>query len=147
MSSDYYLKNREAIIAKNIAHVTNMTPERRAQYKAYQHQYKISITPEQRAARRAYNKAYNARKTEEQKEKDRANWREWKTTWSERHLEARRVTAKKWNDARPEYLKARNQKRRALQRGAPGSYTQQEWRDLLDACGHACAKCGLKGQR
>lgn len=139
-----YQAKRNEINERNKAWVQNMDPERKKIYKDYQHQYKISITPEQRAARRAYNKAYSARKTEEQKEKQRERWREWKKTWSERHLEARRVTSNKWSAARPEYLRARNQNRRAMRKNAGGSFTRQEWLDLLAVCGHTCLKCGRK---
>lgn len=46
-----------------------------------------------------------------------------------------------------EKAKARWARRRASKSGAKGSWTYEEWLDLLDAYGHTCAYCGVKDSK
>ena len=100
-------------------------------------------------------------------EKRRAYGREWMRQnaakareamrrWRERHPEAHRAenaayyarNAERINDriakyhrANPAIVRAKSQKHRALRTGAEGSFTPQEWKDLVVAHDGRCAYC------
>lgn len=53
------------------------------------------------------------------------------------------AASKKWRKAHPDKQSALANKRRALQRGAEGSYTADQWTRLKEFHGNVCLCCGV----
>ena len=88
-------------------------------------------------------------------EKVKANHRRWRSkdenkkkvsaitsAWRNNNLERERELGRKWRLDHPVESIARNHRRRALARNAPGKYTAQEWKELVDIYERKCLCCG-----
>lgn len=59
------------------------------------------------------------------------------------HPEKRRAARAKWVKANPDKVRAKNQRRRAKKRNAPGTFTAEDWKAKLAYYGYKCRYCGI----
>lgn len=64
-----------------------------------------------------------------------------------RHREKLIPKMVRWNRQNPDKVKTYAQKVRAVRIAAEGSFTPQEWNDLLDLYGHKCLACGVSNKK
>lgn len=102
-----------------------------------------------RARRLEYAHTYYAEHREERKarrrdtyaespEKERAYQRDHYAT----HREERNNKSKAWAKANPDKVRVNHQRRRERAQNAEGSHTRQEWLEVIQKQGGACATCG-----
>lgn len=66
--------------------------------------------------------------------------REFRKKYPERHKEH----VRKWDEKNKERRKVITMNRIARIKNSKGQFTNEQWRDLKDQCGHTCLKCGAK---
>jgi hypothetical protein len=103
------------------------------------------------AKRRQCNKCMVKRRMDNREanvERDNATMRRYyhanreKCMESHRNRESERHYNVKWERAHPEWVRARNIKRRAMMAGAFGTFSLPEWNDMISETGHRCVYCG-----
>lgn len=57
-------------------------------------------------------------------------------------VETARQKRRDWAEKNPVKARALKAKRRALEHGSGGTYTEAEWQAILDKYGHKCLRCG-----
>lgn len=60
--------------------------------------------------------------------------------------EAHRAAVRNWAQTNKDKAKEKDRRRRALENGAPGSFTEQDWHNLCILYGNACLCCGKPKQ-
>lgn len=72
----------------------------------------------------------------------------WKSMKIDREqwLKNRREYTRKYRRTHPSWYRAIKQKRRALEKGAEGSFTAEEWNKLVEGCGGRCVMCRKKAK-
>jgi 5-methylcytosine-specific restriction endonuclease McrA len=83
-------------------------------------------------------KQRHARRTEEELENDRVRLREWHRL----HRAEDRENNRKYHKAHPEKARDRVRKRRSILNGLEGSFTDEEFSQLVLRCGGECLACG-----
>lgn len=140
--------------------------ERRARDRKYAATRRAKRTPEEAEKHREYcrrwhaehREAANARRKERYLERF-AKERLSRIRWAQENPDKRRVAMRKqylknrerilaynkrWKDANPDSRHAHDVKRRALEKGALGSFTGVEFAELCARFDGACAYCGVK---
>ena len=59
------------------------------------------------------------------------------------HPDYHRIKSREWLRSHPEYRRSLDHRRRALLKGAGGSWTAKQWVALVARYGHRCLACGL----
>ena len=98
--------------------------------------------------RRAYGREWMRRNAEKARQAMR-RWRERhpdehraeNAAYYLRHAERLNQRIAAYHRANPAIVRAKSQRHRALRKGADGSFTPQEWKDLIAAHGGRCAYC------
>ena len=124
--------------------VKNLSPEKKKHFKDYAHQYQLNLTPEQKAKKSLHeSKKYWSLSPEDRKfliERRCEEYRNW-TQEQKDHRNA--VLMARYRKDSSKFL-AWGHKHRAALRDAPGSFTDSEWRNLLERFDYKCAECGRK---
>jgi len=113
--------------------------------KSYKHQWYMA--DRERQLERRHNR-YIKNKDHENSQSKRyhANNREaimlWQREYAENNRERIRAIKSRWEKNNPNYMTAKNAKRRAVILGADGCYTAIEWQLLKEQYGHRCLMCG-----
>jgi 5-methylcytosine-specific restriction endonuclease McrA len=102
---------------------------------------------------RAWNRAWAKRKRMADPERDRIRQREryarlaeqkreYARKWKASHLESVANSHRAWERAHPEIVAAAKRRRRAMKRGAAGSFSAAEFKAVCERYGWTCAYCG-----
>lgn len=157
------LRNREAVNAKKQERRASRTPEQRDKDSIYSVAWRKTITPEQKARhvaqmrerwrnlapeqKRELGKKRQARESEwpEEKieEKKIRNRSYWHNLDPKRKAEVQK-TQREWLAANPDKTRAKVNRRRARLASVGGSFTTEEWKELLDRFDHRCPMCGRR---
>ena len=118
------------------------TPEQRKKYCEAQKARWRFLTPDQKRAvslrQKERDKNLSPEKMAERKAKQRAYWHKLTPEKLERAKEIQRA----WLSANPEKARAKVNRRRTRLAGAEGSFTEQEWNELVERFDHRCPRCG-----
>ncbi len=135
-------EQKREIVANRKKYVRESTAER----KAYAREKWYSRTEDQKQKKREINIQYMRKRANENKDSHLAHRRVLYAHMTPEQKEARRERARRWWVNRTPKSRAATKsqwnRRRARIKGAEGSYSNKEWIDLVDACGHRCAHCG-----
>ncbi len=136
---DYYSKHREECKAKSRAYHKRNRERYRKLGREWVERNKEKVRERNktkyRAARKRGNYAYYHRNRDRITAKLRAYYAE--------HPDEMRAKQRKLNS--PERNSGNSVKRRARNRGVPGSHTNEEWKSLCNAFGNRCVCCGSYG--
>jgi 5-methylcytosine-specific restriction endonuclease McrA len=124
----------------------NRTPEQKLKKKLKHRDWYKNTSEEKREATKARMRANRSRITAEEKEKRKAYNRIWTSKLTDEQRKKRQETQNKWRASvyskTPQVFLQVSHRRRARLIGAGGSYTESEWRELVDKYGHRCLRCG-----
>jgi 5-methylcytosine-specific restriction endonuclease McrA len=139
---------QKAYVAANREHLKANCRAYWAKNKAAQNQNQREYYQNNKKAADARSKAW----ADANPERVTANWRAAYHRRGERELENQRAkyqrikeklkpTRKAWAKANPDKIRTYEQNRRAVEMGAEGSFTPQEWQDRLIEFNYHCAYC------
>lgn len=155
----HYQRNKGKILEKNRAWITAHPDKPRAYTAAYRErhperkekdrllgkQYREINREEILEYKRAYRKD-NKGKEREYAKANRENInkisREWQTKYREENREDHRRKQKEHRERNPHVYTAKYHRRRTRKTDAGGSYSRQEWIELLDKYSNRCLCCG-----
>lgn len=152
----YYQRNREEILAKNRKWI-EVHPEKPAEYQRAYRRRNPEKTKEAVRQYLALNRdAVLARKKQHHKEiadeekayrqahreEGNRSSREWLGRFRAEHREEYRLKQREWYRRNPHTYLAKTHRRRTRQTQAGGTYTQEQWDELLRIYGYRCLSCG-----
>ena len=120
-------RHPDRVIAKNKRYRSSEAGKQTRQ--AWDNQNRSKV----RAYHRESQRRYKARNPEKVLQATRV--------WRETYPERQRISTKQWEKRNPEKVKARAHRRRSLERGAVGSFTGEEWRELCSRFENRCLCC------
>ncbi len=96
---------------------------------------------------RQYNEKWNDEGNAQRKawrlaNKDRTN--AYRRKSHHKHIEREHAYSRRYRAENPHVIRALKQRRRAHEKGAEGSYTGNEWRELCRLYNHTCLACGRR---
>jgi hypothetical protein len=130
---EYYKRNREEILAKKRARTAEMNEEVNAIARRYRERTRDRRRERERAQYAADPRAARLRR------------RAYYLAKPERHREVARKAHAAVMARDPESFRARVRKRWAQEKGAEGSCSAVEWKEILSFYGNKCLRCGVEG--
>lgn len=130
---EYYEKNREEILVKK----RERTAERNEEVNAVARRYREKTRDRRRELERARYAA--------NREAARSRRRSCYLANPERHREVARKARTAVMARDPESIRARVRKRWAQEKGADGTCSATEWKEILSFYGNRCLRCGVDG--
>lgn len=88
------------------------------------------------------DRAGSLRRWKEDRRKNADAYRRRAREWNRRNRERVNARQREWARLNPERARIRLQRRRARERGAEGTWTVDEWNELVDRYDGRCAYCG-----